>query len=116
MAGVQSSNSSFSLRGGFWMYQSLAPTAAGTSISGRIITPDGHGIRNARLVLTRLSNGEIHTALSASFGFYRFDDLPVGETYLLHISAKRYTFDSDTRIIHLLDELTDFDFIAGPAQ
>ncbi len=86
------------------------PTAANSSVSGRVIASDGRGIRNARISIT-LPNGEIRTALSSSLGYYRFDDLEVGNTYVLSISSKRFTFVNPTRIITLDDELTDEDFI-----
>ncbi|MGC2237759.1 MAG: carboxypeptidase-like regulatory domain-containing protein [Pyrinomonadaceae bacterium] len=86
------------------------PTAASTSVLGRVVTADGRGIRNARISIT-LPNGEVRTALSGSFGYYRFDDLEVGQTYILSIAAKRYTFINPTRIISLKDELAGEDFI-----
>ena len=116
LAGTQSSNSTYSIRGGFWAFQSLAPTAAGVSISGRILTSDEAGIRNVRLVLTDLSNGNVRIALSSSFGYYMFEDVPVGRAYTITISSKRYLFDPDSRFINLVDELTDVDFIAQPSK
>lgn len=92
----------------------LAPTAASASISGRIKTSDGRGISKARLVLANASTGEVSHAVSSSFGYYRFNDLPVGETYILTISSKRFSFKPNTRVIALLDELTDEDFEALP--
>lgn len=86
------------------------PTAANSSVSGKVIASDGRGIRNARISIT-LPNGEIRTVLSSSFGYYRFDDLEVGNTYVLSIASKRFTFVNPTRIITLDDELTDEDFI-----
>ena len=116
-AGTSSTGGTYSLRGGFWAFQAFAPTAAGASISGRIRTADGRGIRNVRLVLTNAETGEISTTnLSSSFGYYRFDNILVGQTYILTVRAKRYTFDPDTRVITLLDELTDEDFDALPLK
>lgn len=86
------------------------PTAANASVSGRVVASDGRGISKAQISIT-LPNGEIRTALSSSLGYYRFDDLEVGQTYILSIAAKRYTFTNPTRIISLKDELTGEDFI-----
>ncbi len=86
------------------------PTAASTSVSGRVLTADGRGIGGVRISIT-LPNGEVRTALSSSFGYYRFDDLEVGQIYVLSIAAKRYAFINPTRIISLSDELTGEDFI-----
>lgn len=113
-AGVQSSGSTLSVRGGFWYFQSFAPTAAGTSISGQVRTSDENGIRNVTLTLTNVSTGDVRTALSSAFGYYRFDDVPVGEFYQLQVRSKRYTFKSDVRFINLVDELSEVDFVALP--
>ena len=94
--------------------RSLAPTAAGASISGRV-TGSGYGLRGVQLTLSNISTGETRTAVSATFGYYRFDDVPVGVLYSLTVSAKRYSFDPDTQI-NLVDELTDVDFNALPLK
>ena len=88
------------------------PTAAGVSLSGRVLTADGNGIRNAQVSII-LSNGEVRNVFSSAFGYYRFDDLEVGQTYILSIAAKRYTFINPTRIISLDDELTGEDFVSN---
>jgi hypothetical protein len=87
------------------------PTAANASISGRITTAQGNGIRNVIISLTT-PNGGIISTRTGTFGYYRFEDLPVGETYILSVSSKRYTFANPTRIISLQEDLTDEDFVA----
>lgn len=116
LAGMVSSGGGYSLRGGFWAFQPAAPTAASSSISGRIRTDDGRGIRNVRLTLTNPLSGEILAALSSLFGYYRFDNVGVGQIYILSVNSKRYRFEPDLRVIILLDELTDEDFIALPQK
>lgn len=86
----------------------LAPTAANTNISGRILTPIGSGIKGAKIVFTD-SNGENFTATSNSFGFYILKDVPVGN-YVISILAKQYTFSQ--RIINVSDDATDINFVA----
>lgn len=102
---------SYSVYSGFWT-PSLTPTAASVPIGGRIITAAGTGIRNVRLTLTN-SRGEIRSALTGPFGYYRFDDVPVGEVYVLTISSKRYVFPGSPAIVNVSDELFDLDFIAA---
>jgi len=87
------------------------PTAANASISGRILTADGSGVRNANVSLVR-SNGEVISARTGTFGYYKFEDLEVGQTYILSVNSKRFTFSNPTRIISLNEDLTDADFIA----
>jgi hypothetical protein len=111
-AGTVSSGDSYHLRGGFWAFDALAPTAASVSISGRIRTANGQGIGNVRLVLTNARTGEALAAISSSFGYYRFEQITVGQTYTLTVNAKRFAFEPNTRTFTLLDELTNFDFTA----
>ena len=87
-------------------------TSANASISGRALTADGRGIRNARVSVT-LPNGEIGTVLTDAFGYYLFENLPVGETYILSIAAKRYVFSNQPRVIFLGDDLTGADFVGN---
>jgi len=103
----------FTLRGGFWS-ASFAPTAAGVSISGRIRSASGNGIKGARLTLIQISTGETVSTISSSFGYYRFDDVVVGRLYLLSADAKQFVFDPNSRIISPLDEVTNEDFVGNP--
>ena len=110
-AGTVSTGASFSLRGGFWAFQSLVPTAAQVSVSGRVLTASGLGIRNASVKLTG-ADGAIRFAQTGSFGYYRFTEVEVGETYVLEVSSKRFTFAAPTRVLSVRDEIADADFIA----
>ena len=109
--GAPSLGPSYKFYPGFWPPAPLAPTAASVVLGGRVLTADGRGIGNARVTLTG-AGGETRTAVSSAFGFYRFTDVPIGETYILTISAKRYTFVNPTQIISLSDAREDVDFIA----
>lgn len=87
------------------------PTAAGASISGRVMTPKGLGIRNATIVLTD-ANGNSRTTTSGTFGNYSFSDLPTGATYSITIIGKKYSFSDPTRVVNLSESLTSFDWVA----
>lgn len=92
----------------------LQPSAARASIRGRVVTPEGSGIRGANLVLTDVSTGETRVAGTNSFGYYSFTDLPVEDFYILTIQHKRYTFANNMRSFTLFDELADVDFVPNP--
>jgi hypothetical protein len=111
VAGGFLQGASYSLYSGFWTPPTFAPTAANVSVGGRVTTIGGQGIRNVQIILTG-SNGVIRTAQTATFGYYRFADVPAGESYVLTISSRRYIFSNPTRILNVLDELTDVDFVA----
>lgn len=113
LAGGNSSGGTFAVSGGFWAapLAPLAPTAASGSISGQIKNTAGKGIRNVRLTLTGMTTGEIFYVRSGVFGFYRFENVPVGQDYILTVSAKRFTFNPNTILINLLGDLAETDFI-----
>lgn len=88
----------------------LAPTAASVSISGKVLTPDGSsGLRNAQVILTD-SRGNTRTALTTSFGYFSFDSVQAGETYVVSIISKRFQFAP--QIVTVKEELTGLSFTA----
>ena len=86
----------------------LGPTAAMVSVSGRVTTPNGAGLRNARVTLTDV-DGNVRTATTSSFGFYQFDEVESGSTYIMSVSSRSYRFGS--RSVSVTDNVTDMDFI-----
>jgi hypothetical protein len=92
--------------------QSPITTAATVSISGRVMTMSGRGIMNVRLSLTD-SSGEVRTATTTSFGYYRFDDVQAGETYILSATGKHYTFSQPLQVLNINEETDAVNFIAN---
>ena len=86
----------------------VMPTAANVSVSGKVLTPDGRGLRNAVVTITD-STGIKRTVTTSSFGLYSFDNLQVGQTYVIRVSSKLYRFSS--RLVQVNDTLTDVDFV-----
>lgn len=80
-------------------------------IAGRVLTPFGTGIPNARVTLTD-TTGRSRTIISNSFGAYRFGNLQDGETYTIRVDAKNYTFT--LLAISVTRQSTNHDIIAGP--
>ena len=91
----------------------LGPTAAGVSVSGRVWTANGRGIQNVTITLTN-ANGESRIARTTSFGYYQFNDVPVGQTYIINAAARRYQFDQATRALNLNDAVDGINFVALP--
>lgn len=87
------------------------PTAANALISGRVQTADGGGISNAILQLTNTATNETKFVRSGSFGRYVFGDLETGQTYILFVTAKKFSFNNPSRVITLSADLTDEDFV-----
>jgi hypothetical protein len=97
-----------------WGIQFLQSTAAPASISGRVTTAEGAGIRNARVVVTGNSLPEPRVVTTGSFGYFSVDGLTAGETYIVTVNSQRYSFQVPSRVYTLVDNITDADFTANP--
>ena len=111
VAGNAMRTSSFAVTSGFWNFTALTPTAASVSVGGRVRTADGRGIQNAEITIMS-PNGSTQLARSSSFGYYRFEGVAVGETYVVSIAAKWFTFGQPAVVVGVVDEITDLDFVA----
>ncbi len=72
----------------------FAPLPLAT-ISGRVATPTGIGLRNAVVVMTD-PNGVARIATTSSFGIFTFNDVTAGVTYIFSVRSKRYRFSPQT--------------------
>jgi serine protease AprX len=86
-----------------------AVNAAGpmVQVGGRVVTPQGTGLRNATVVLAG-ANSPIRTVLTSPFGFYRLDDVPAGQSYTMTVRSKRFRFAN--RQIQPNESLSNVDF------
>jgi hypothetical protein len=80
------------------------------------MTAEGEGIRNARMVMTGGTLLEPLMVTTGTLGYYNFDGLEAGQTYLLTVNSRRYTFTTPSRVINLIDNINDADFIAEPQE
>ena len=89
-------------------FESLIPTAATVSIGGIVIVGK-QGLTNAHIYLTD-QQGNTRMTKTSSFGYYRFDDVEVGQTYVLTVVSKRYSFDS--QVVSVTEETYNLNFIS----
>jgi pimeloyl-ACP methyl ester carboxylesterase len=89
----------------------FVPTASNSSIKGKTIGENGRGVRSI-VTLTKINTSETFTTRTNSFGFYNFENLATGESYILTPSAKGYQFNPPNKIITPTEDLNDVDFIA----
>lgn len=88
----------------------LSPTAANSEISGRITNSRNHGLEN---VTVSISGGSleqpivVRTKLS---GYYQFNEIPSGETYVITVRAKRYSFNPASRLLTLNESVEGINF------
>ena len=83
------------------------PTAAGVSISGRVMSGYNRPVSRAIVTLTD-QNGESRTATTNSLGYYRFENIPAGQVVTLNVTAKGWTYEP--RVFNLNESVSDVDF------
>ena len=94
----------------FVIANGLAPTAADVSISGRVLSGGGgKGVAQARVTLTG-TNGVTRSVTTNSFGFYRFNGAAAGETYIVSVSHKNYTFAP--QVVGVVEAVGEINFTA----
>ena len=89
------------------------PSAADSTMAGRVVTAGGKAIAGARLTLINPFTGESRTAATNAFGFYTFTELESGSVYFVSVNHRRYKFGENTKTITLNDSLSNVDFTAN---
>lgn len=87
----------------------FGPTAASVTIGGRVTSGKGNGVGKARVYLTD-QTGVTRTTLTNPFGYYRFDEVSVGATYIFYVQHKHYRFNP--QVLNVMDETNDLNFVA----
>lgn len=106
LAGTTSAGGAYSLTSGFWGGE--ATPVSNVSISGRVTTPSGAGLRNAVVTLTD-AQGTQRSVVTSAFGFYTFAGVQTGQTYVVRVLSKRFRFQPLS--LPVSGELTGVDFI-----
>ncbi|HEY0427767.1 MAG TPA: FG-GAP-like repeat-containing protein [Pyrinomonadaceae bacterium] len=92
----------------------LPTTAAGAQIAGKVSAPNGNPLRNTAVALVNASTGAaVSNTLTQPDGTYLFEDVPVGNAYVVTPTRAGYTFNPPTRTFNLLENLSGADFTAS---
>ncbi len=83
--------------------------SAPVSVSGRVLNSSGRGVYNAIVTLTD-SSGGVRSTITNPFGYYRFFQVAVGETYTFRVRSKRYIFTP--QVVAVNNETTELNFVA----
>ena len=85
-------------------------TSAPASLWGRVLTPEGRGVLGA---IVRLSDeaGIQKVAVTNTFGYFRFEGIPAGRSYILSATARRLSFES--QLIQLSSSVTDLTIVGS---
>ena len=85
------------------------PTAASVTIGGRISAGGRRGVSGAVVSLTD-QNGNTRTVVTNLFGYYQFEEVAAGETYIFNVSSKQYQFAP--QVVSINEDMSDLDFTA----
>jgi hypothetical protein len=91
------------------------PTAANVSIGGRVYSPYGSPLSNA-MVSIYDTQGNLEMTRTNPFGYYSFDNIEVGRTYIVAVSSKRFYFSNSVQVIFVTDAMESLDFFADPIK
>ncbi|MEJ7848844.1 MAG: carboxypeptidase-like regulatory domain-containing protein [Pyrinomonadaceae bacterium] len=75
------------------------PTAADASITGRVRTSTGAGVNGAKVTLSG-GTASAASVLTNAFGYFTFPAVESGQTYVVSVSSKRYTFVEPVQVIN----------------
>lgn len=81
-------------------------SAAGVSVSGRVLSQGGNGVPKAEVQLADV-NGNTRIARTNPLGYYRFDDVAAGQTYFLTVSSKQAHYQM--RVLSVMEDLAGVD-------
>ncbi len=87
-------------------------TAAGASLSGRVMNVKGRGVANARVVVTNSTGEVVATARTNGFGYYSVANIEAGAAYIVQVESKQYKFD--VRTVNVAQNIDGIDFTAQP--
>lgn len=86
-------------------------TSASTSVSGMAQTADGRALGQVSVTILD-QEGNSRTAITSPLGYYSFEGLVVGKSYVITASSKTFSFSP--LVFTLNNQLTGIDLIANP--
>ena len=92
---------------------SIAPTAAAAFVTGRVTDAIGKPLYNVSVTLSG-ANGSINeTVRTNRLGFYKFEGIPTGGSYLISPVRRGYVFNPTNRFQDLLEDLENVNFVGS---
>ncbi|HEY0545789.1 MAG TPA: cohesin domain-containing protein [Pyrinomonadaceae bacterium] len=89
----------------------VGPTAASVLLSGRVLRASGRGVPYAHVTLLD-ERGQTRMAISNPLGYYRFDEVEAGQTYVVSATAKGLVFAAQAVLVN--GEVSEFNLTASP--
>ncbi|GEM_PF-1680956 len=86
-----------------------SPTASLVSVGGRVSTHEDKGLRNAVVTLIDME-GNSRSTITTLNGYYQFEGVEVGKTYIFRVFSKRFLFTP--QFINVIEETDELNFEA----
>lgn len=83
----------------------------GAAVAGRVLDSGGNFIPYARIFMTDPS-GNSFLALASSFGYFSFDNIPIGTSYVVTVESKRFSFSPI--VVNVDGDISSLEIIALP--
>jgi hypothetical protein len=96
---------------GGWGLSFIGPTAAGVSVGGQV-TNRKTPVKDVTVMITGGSLTEPLTTRTNSFGYYSFEGLAAGQSYVVTVISSRYNFPQPSIVLNVDDNLGGVDFEA----
>jgi len=90
----------------------ISTSAASASVTGRVTTSYGSGIRNVMVVATGGGLVDPKVTYTGALGYYRFDGLEAGQSYVISVAAKRYVFEQPAMLLNLDQNVDGLNFVS----
>ncbi len=84
-----------------------SPTAARVSVAGRVVNAQGSAVSRALVTLTD-TGGNRRSFTTGTFGYFHFDQLEAGQTFVISVFAKNYQFTP--QVLSVNEDITDLIF------
>ncbi len=94
--------------------ETFFPTAASVGVGGQVRSENGYGIGRATVSFVD-DQGNTRTAITNNFGYFSFDNVEAGNTYVFQAWHRAYDFNDNPRVIFLDGARKDLIFTANSA-
>lgn len=82
------------------------------TITGKIVSATGCGVRRANVTMMNLTTFETEVRTTNDFGYFRFQDLPMIDLYIITVGSKRHRFSLPNQIVQFTASEHDLLFTA----
>lgn len=94
-----------------WTISELEPSAAPVSLSGRVVDVGGRPVKGA-ILTAQDQEGNWWSATTNTFGYYRLEGLSAGDSFVVNVYSRRYSFAPV--LVTPEADLEGLNFVAAP--